>query len=257
MKTERTTRTTGTKNNRSAREIKATAPKASKTLTALTPLNDKLTLRELLTMISPTAGVSIPTAKALRTSGDPIAVYAVPNFSISVYPSGFALAVSYKRTTVVRVDECTDYIYDTLHEALANCKKSATPSHIGFELFFDTAWPVRVTMTAEDRLEANNDLAARRAISEHPQVAADVQQFNRWEHGESVENQVFGRMIKEEMLERLTDKQKEVMILYYREGYTQVEISEMLGISTVAVKNRLDGAVQKLCRSFAEGVSKM
>lgn len=243
-------KTTGTKNNRSARAIKATAPKKPTTPSSF---NEKLTLRELLTMISSTAGVSIPTAKALRTSGDPIAIYSTNNFTISVYPSGFALAVSYKRTTVVRVDECTDYSYDTLHEALANCKKSATPSHIGFEVFLDAAWPVRVAMTAEDRLEENNDLAARRAISEHPQVAADVQQYNRWLHGESVENQVFGRMMKEEMLKNLTDKQKEVMVLYYREGYTQAEIAEMLGISTVAVKNRLDGAVQKFRRSFTEG----
>lgn len=250
----RTERTTGTKNNRSARAIKVTAPKKPTTPSSF---NEKMTLRELLTMISPTTGVSIPTAKTLRESDTPIAVYAVPNFTISVYPSGFALAVSYKRTTVVRVDECTDYSYDTLHEALANCKKSATPSHIGFEMFLDTAWPVRVTMKAEDRLEENNDLAARRAISEHPQVAADIQQYNRWLHGESVENQVFGRMMKEEMLERLTDKQKEVMILYYREGYTQAEIAEMLGISTVAVKNRMDGALQKLRRSFAEGANKM
>ena len=88
----KTTRTTGTKNNRSARVIKFTAPK--KPITVLTPLNDKLTLRELLTMISSTAGVSIPTAKALRESDTPIAVYVAPNFSISVYPSGFALAVS-------------------------------------------------------------------------------------------------------------------------------------------------------------------
>ena len=246
-------KTTRTKNNRSARAIKAvTSTHQSKVTIPLTPLNDKLTLRELLTMISSTAGVSIPTAKALRTSGDPIAVYAVPNFSISVYPSGFALAVSYKRTTVVRVDECTDYSYDTLHEALANCKKSATPSHIGFEMFLDAAWPVRVTMTAEDRLEENNDLAARRAISEHPQVAADVQQYNRWLHGESDENQVFGRMMKEEMLRNLTDKQKEVMILYYREGYTQAEIAEVMGVSQKAVGQHIMLANKKIHKYMAE-----
>lgn len=244
-------KTTGTKNNRSARAIKVTAPK--KPTTPLTPLNDKLTLRELLTMISSTAGVSIPTAKALRTSGDPIAIYATNNFSISVYPSGFALAVSYKRTTVVRVDECTDYSYETLHEALANCKKSATPSHIGFEVFLDAAWPVRVTMTAEDRLEDNNDLAARRAISEHPQIAADVQQYNRWLHGESVENQVFGRMMKEEMLKNLTDKQKEVMLLYYREGYTQAEIAEMLGIGRRTVSDRIEAALKKIRKEVKSG----
>ena len=239
----RITRTTGTKNNRSARAIKVTAPKKPTTLISH---NDKLTLRELLTMISSTAGVSLPTAKALRTSGDPIAIYSTNNFTISVYPSGFALAVSYKRTTVVRVDECTDYNYDTLHEELANCNNSVTPSHIGFEVFLDAAWPVRVTMTAEDRLEENNDLAVRRAISEHPQVAADVQQYNRWLHGESVENQVFGRMMKEEMLKNLTDKQKEVMILYYREGYTQAEIAEMLGLGRRTVSDRIEAALKKI-----------
>lgn len=249
MKTERTTGTTRTKNNRSARAIKTTVPEKPTTPSSV---NDKLTLRELLTMISPTTGVSIPTAKALRESDTPIAIYATNNFSISVYPSGFALAVSYKRTTVVRVDECTDYSYDTLHEALANCKKSATPSHIGFEVFLDAAWPVRVTMTAEDRLEENNDLAARRAISEHPQIAADVQQYNRWLHGESVENQTFGRMMKEEMLERLTDKQKEVMILYYDEGYTQAEIAEVMGVSQKAVGQHIMLANKKIRKYMAE-----
>lgn len=244
-------KTTGTKNNRSESVIKTTPPKVSKPITP-SSFNDKLTLRELLTMISSTAGVSIPTAKALRTSGDPIAVYAVPNFSISVYPSGFALAVSYKRNTVVRVDECTDYSYDTLHEALANCKKSATPSHIGFEVFLDAAWSVRVTMTVEDRLEENNDLAARRAISEHPQVATDVQQYNRWLHGESVENQVFGRMMKEEMLERLTDKQREAYVLYYDEGYTQAEIAEVMGVSQKAVGQHIMLANKKIRKYMAD-----
>lgn len=245
-------KTTGTTYNRSARAMKATASKQSKMLTRV-PLNDKLTLRELLMMISSTAGVSIPTAKALRTSGDPIAVYAVLNFSISVYPSGFALAVSYKSATVVRVDECNDYTYDTLHETLANCKKSTIPSHIGFEVFLDAAWSVRVTMTAEDRLEANNDLAARRAVSEHPAVAASVQQYNRWLHGSSVEEVVLKKMEKEEMLERMTDKQREAYILYYDEGwYTMEEIGGMLGVTRDAVKDRLHGAVQKARKYMAE-----
>ncbi|MBQ8921762.1 MAG: hypothetical protein IJ060_06330 [Oscillospiraceae bacterium] len=249
MRTTRTTGTTGNKNNRSARAIKATAPKKPITPSSF---NDKLTLRELLTMISSTAGVSIPTAKGLRTSGDPIAMYAVPNFSISVYPSGFALAVSYKRTTVVRVDECTDYSYDTLHEALANCKKSATPSHIGFEVFLDAAWPVRVTMTAEDQLERNNNGAAWSRICLHPDVAADVKEYNRSVHGQSIEDMAFAKMEKEEMLERLTDKQREAYALYYDEGYTMEEIGGMLGISRDAVKDRLHSAVQKTRKYIAE-----
>ena len=245
----RTERTTGTKNNRSARAIKATAPKKPITPSSF---NDKLTLRELLTMISSTAGVSIPTAKALRVSDTPIAVYAVPNFTISVYLSGFALAVSYKRTTVVRVDECTDYSYDTLHEALANCKKSATPSHIGFEVFLDTAWPVRVTMAAEDQLERNNNGAAWSKICLHPDVAADVKDYNRSAYGQSIEDMAFVKMEKEEMLERLTDKQKEVYVLYYDEGYTQAEIAEVMGVSQKAVGQHIMLANKKIRKYMAE-----
>lgn len=243
-------KTTATKNNRSARVIKVTAPK--RPTIALIPLNDKLTLRELLAMISSTAGVSIPTAKALRTSGEPIAVYAVPNFSISVYPSGFALAVSYKRTTVVRVDECGNYNYDTLHSELANCKKSATPSHIGMDVFWDQPWPIRVTPTAEDQLERNNNGAAWSKICLHPDVAADVKEYNRSIHGESIEDMAIAKMAKEEMLERLTDKQREAYILYYDEGYTMEEIGGMLGISRDAVKDRLHGAVQKARKYMVE-----
>lgn len=243
-------KTTATKNNRSARVIKVTAPK--RPTIALIPLNDKLTLRELLAMISSTAGVSIPTAKALRTSGEPIAVYAVPHFSISVYPSGFALAVSYKRTTVVRVDECGDYNYDTLHSELANCKKSATPSHIGMDVFWDQPWPVRVTLTAEDQLERNNDGAAWSKNCLHPDVAADVKEYNRSIHGESIEDMAIAKMAKEEMLERLTDKQREAYILYYDEGYTQAEIAEVMGVSQKAVGQHIMLANKKVRKYVAD-----
>lgn len=244
-------KTTGTTYNRCASAIKAVSP-VQKKQTTTSSLNEKMTLRELLTLIAPTAGVSLPTAKALRTSGNPIAVYAVPNFSISIYPSGFALAVSYKRTTVVRVNECGDYSYDTLHPELANCKKSVTPSHIGFEVFLDTAWPVRVMMTVEDQLERNNNGAAWSKICLHPDVAADVKEYNRSVHGESIEEMAIAKMAHEEMLERLTDKQREAYALYYDEGYTMEEIGGMLGISKDAVKDRLHGAVSKVRKYMAE-----
>ena len=248
-------RTTGTTYNRSAKAqrtqtVSALTPK--NTMPTLTSFNDKLTLRELLTMIRPTKGVALPTAKTLRESDKPIAVYATRTFSISVYPSGFALAKSYKRTTVVRVDECGSYEYDTAHKDLANRKKSATPSHIGMEVFLDTAWPVRVTLTTEDRLEANNNGSAWSKICLHPEIAADVREYNRSVHEESAEDQVIKKMEKEEMLREMTDKQREVYKLYYHDGYTQTEIGEMLGISSVAVNNRLSGALKKIRKYMAE-----
>lgn len=218
----------------------------------ITALNDKLTLRELLTMITPTKGASIPTRKALKASYEPIAVYCTENFCLSIYENSFALAEAWKRYAVFRVDRCKEYHYDTEHENLAKQKNSATKPDIPFEEFLDEPWTVRLLLTAEDKLEENNDMAAHRAISEHPQVAADVQQYNRYVHGESVENLVLGKMCTLEALNTLTDRQKEAMILYHVEGYTQQEIGRMLGISTTAARDRINAGINRLRKFFHE-----
>ncbi len=49
-----------------------------------------------------------------------------------------------------------------------------------------------------------------------------------------------------EALSTLTERQQEAMLLYYAEGYTQQEIGRMLGISTTAVKNRLESGLQRI-----------
>ena len=244
-------RTAGTIYNHSAKAVTAKAVRRD-TAFIITPLNDKMTLRDLLMLIDTTTGVSIPTAKALSASGKPIAVYTVPNFSISVYSSGFALAVSYKRTTVVRVDECGDYNYDTLNPDLVNCQKSAIPSHIGSEVFLDIAWPVRVIMTAEDQLERNNNGSAWSKICLHPDIAAYVKEYNRSIHGSSIEDMSIEKIAKEEMLKKMTDKQRKVYILYYDEGYTQSEIAEMMRISQKAVGQHIMLANKKVFKYIAE-----
>lgn len=240
-----------TRNNRSVKAL-AQSKATATTQDSVMNMNEKMTLRELQTLISSTKGLSIPTAKALRTTDTPVAVYSTTNFSITVYACGFALAKSYKRTTVVRVDACRDYKYQTLHDKIADTKKSATPSHVGFDVFLDIAWPVRIMLTAEDQLEENNDKAAHRAISEHPAIAADVKEYNRYVHGESVEDMVINEIMKAEMLSTLTDKQREVYVLYYDEGYTLQEIGEMLGVTWVSVRNRLEGAMKKIHKNYAE-----
>lgn len=219
---------------------------AAKSMDKPASFNDKLSLKELLTLVSSTKGVAIPTRKALKATFEPIAVYVTRNYQVSIYQNGFALGESWKRHSVFRVDACKDYHYDTEHETLAKQKNSATKPDITFEEFLDEPWPIRISLTAGDKLEENNDTAARRAISEHPAIASDVQQYNRYVHGESVENQVIWKMSTLEALSTLTERQQEAMLLYYVEGYTQQEIGRMLGISTTAVKNRLESGLQRI-----------
>ena len=232
--------------NRGVSGMKRKNTTTAKPMDKITSFNDKLTLRDLMTMVCPTKGVAIPTRKVLKATFEPIAVYVTRNYQVSIYQNGFVLAESWKRHSVFRVDVCKDYHYNTEHETLAKQKNSVTKPDIPFEEFLDEPWTVRLSLTAEDKLEENNDKAANRAISEHPAAASDVQQYNRYVHGESVENQVLWKMSTLEALSTLTDRQKEAMLLYYVEGYTQQEIGRMLGISTVAVRNRLESGIQKI-----------
>ena len=237
--------------NRGVNGIKQNAAPA-KVKSKIVAFNDKLTLRELLTMITPTRGASIPTRKALKASFEPIAVYCTRNFCLSIYKNGFALAEAWKRYAVFRVYRCKEYHYDTEHDKLANQRNSATKPDITFEEFLDEPWTVRLLLTAEDKLEENNNMAARRAVSEHPSVASDVQQYNRYVHGESVENLVLWKMCTLEAPSTLTDRQKEAMILYHVEGYTQQEIGRMLGISTTAARDRINAGINRLRKYLYE-----
>lgn len=49
---------------------------------------------------------------------------------------------------------------------------------------------------------------------------------------------------------KLTDRQSEVIQLYYFKGMTQQEIAEELGISRPGVHYALQGALKKLKKSF-------
>lgn len=238
--------------NRRVNGIKQQTAAPAEPKSKITAFNDKLTLRELLTIITPTKGASIPTRKALKASFEPIAVYCTKNFCLSIYENGFALAEAWKRYAVFRVDRCKEYHYDTEHDKLANQKNSATKPDISFEEFLEAPWTVRLLLTAEDKLEENNDMAARRAISEHPSVASDVQQYNRYVHGESVENLALEKMLRTDALNTLTNRQKEAMILYHVEGYTQEEIGRTLGISTTAARDRINAGINRLRKFFYE-----
>ena len=215
-------------------------------------LNEKAKLRDLLALIGSTKGISKPTAKKLRLHHKPIAVYSTRNYRMVVYDCGFAVSVWWKRYTIVRVDACGDYSYDTIHAEMARQKRSTCSPDVKLEALLDAPWPVRVMLTADDQHEENNDQAAHRMLSEHLEVASTVQQYNRWIHGESVEDAVINKIMMEEVRKKLTDKQKEVIELYYDEGYNQTEIARMLHLTPSSVNQHIRLAMNKFRNYMVE-----
>ncbi|HOO28437.1 MAG TPA: sigma-70 family RNA polymerase sigma factor, partial [Lachnospiraceae bacterium] len=68
--------------------------------------------------------------------------------------------------------------------------------------------------------------------------------------GESPETVYIRKETREEMLGRMTDRQREVFLLYYRDGFNQREIAQLLGISQQKVSKRLSAALANAKRNF-------
>ena len=116
-------------------------------------MGEYITLRELKSLLPSTEVYDrIPTAKYIRSSGAPLAVYESTDYQITVYPCGFAIGRSGRRTVGVRVDECGDYRY-----AVDNGEKTAfqyggddLQHYFPEEFFLDQPWPLRLMMAVDD-----------------------------------------------------------------------------------------------------------
>ena len=207
-----------------------------------------MTLRELMSQISTTRGIEkIPTAKKLRENSEVVDVYTAENYRITVYKSGFAVAQSGRHTTVVRADECGAYTYD-FDNSWLNGEEDATPHQFDADYFLDLQWPIRLVMAADDQLEINQDSREDGWISKHPEIPDD----KNWMLGgySSFEDALLNRMERDEMLKTMTEKQRQVFILYYKYGYTQEEIGKMKGVSQVAVNKHLLAALKKVKKFY-------
>ena len=209
-------------------------------------MNEQITLRELLGMITPAGLSRVPGKMVLKENATRIASQESEEFVLSVFSCGYALAESGKRWTVFNVSGCGGYEY----EADEDDRQLLREEDFKFEdaYFLDLPWPVRLSMEALDRLESNNDANESALLSEHPEEPGPRGRlYSRYL---SVEDEVIGKIEYEEMLGKLTPKQRQAYVLYFEEGYTLKEIAELLSISATSVFNRIESLRKKIKTGF-------
>ncbi len=220
------------------------------------PITDKTTLGELLTLLCLEAGQKkpnkTPTPKNLRISAVPVAKM----LDCIVYDNGFAYYNNGSRHSVLWLPYCVNFTYYfyPLRDVEKNTLSETFPLPEG--LLESTAWPIVVTLIAEHRIEHHMDTNAGIGHAEVKEVPEEEDEpdiegrdnrcFEFMWHEEPINvnplDAVCRKETKEEILAELTDKQREVFIRHYRDGYTQQKIAEMLGISKAAVSMRLKEA---------------
>lgn len=209
-------------------------------------VNAHITLRELKTKIDTVVEKKLPTFKTLMEK-EPVAVAQtmVNGAKLTAYENGYAVYEVDGSHTVMAVDRCKDYCYDFT---------DGTYEVITSETFEDVEWSVRLLMEGERRMEHN--LYKRVADSENVSLKCDgsdwsaavMVDFLDEDNAEMLADRELRRLYA--AMSKLTERQTEVIQLYFYKGMTLREIAEELGISKPAVHYAMKGALKKIRKSF-------
>ena len=178
-----------------------------------------------------------PTVSGLRTAEAEITTS--PDGSITVYASGYAVCEASAGTVVIDLRKCRNGYTQPYQSSDAGIYES---------FFLDpetTDWYWIVMAHAEDQAERN--VCHRKADRLGTGISIDDQESDAWEsltiQKQDQPDEVLERKdLIHEALEMLTDRQKEIVLLFYIEGKSQPEIARQLGISQPAVHYALNAA---------------
>ena len=195
-----------------------------------------LTLQELKQVVSNREeSRKVPSARYLRENEVAVAKQKLMDCAeIIVYQIGYVLYRVGDYATVFPLFTCRDYVYE------AERKRAVVE-----EKFFNAQpWYVRLILEGEDRLWRNretrehNHCISYSCISEEWCELADKRQC------------LLERMIAEEtvreLMELLTERQRQMIQQIYFQEQTQKEISHELGITVPAVSKCISQAMQKM-----------
>ena len=223
-------------------------------------ITEQTTLGGLISALGPVIKAEMtPNSKTLReTAGAPIA----SEDRCVVYSNGYAVYDNGTGRTVVWVPDCTSFTYSFNRMKKGECdREKKESSDLPEKLLESQPWPIGITLIGEHRIErlimhrkgdrkhnkslirGDNEEGGTMEGLEKLEDALVKEYFWREDQiGEDPETVYLRKEVRQEILKRMTEKQREVFILYYRYGYIQQEIADMIGISQQNISKRLKNA---------------
>ena len=204
-----------------------------------------------------------PTPKKLEESGSPIVAEAD---CCKVYGCGYAVYDNGCGRTVMWLPNCVSFTYHFVESTEAEKKLLPDQEMLPEGLLETLPWVTVITLIGEHRIEDNSmnrtgsrtgtkDYDSEDRVDKNSETEDAVEQLLEedfaWRSdwiGENPETICIRREMRREAWEQMTEKQREVFMLYYFKGLKQREIAEQLGISKQSVSERLDAAVEKIKR---------
>lgn len=191
-----------------------------------------LTLKELKKMVNLTeSNGRVPTARQLMESGEEVIVKEILSreTAISVYANGFVLYRSGKHYTVFSIEDCGTYGYESVKDVAQIYESS----------FFDNEnWYVRLIMEAEDRLERNQErIKSNHRVCSYDRLVEECGEIGNDEE-DILESMAKDDLIKR-MMEKLNERQRDIVYLFYFEQWRQQDIADHFGVSQQSVSDMI------------------
>jgi len=217
-------------------------------------------LRDLLSVLGDVQKAeSTPTPKALRERKleDGSVEQVSPlgealDGACKIYANGYAVYSNGIGTTVLWLPDCRTFTYQ--FDELRDAEKEYLPqrSLVGEDVLDGQPWFMAVMLRGDHQVERNaRDRKGDRKGKDQNVSLDEITEKEEatWRPGcrfENPEDAYIRKETLEEQLSKLTEKQREVFLLYHQVGYNQYEIAEILGISQPTVRERLKAAENKI-----------
>ena len=201
-------------------------------------MNESITFGELLSMIPNNITGKKPTEKYLRENETVIAVS--PDKRVTAYQNGYASYKGYPNTIVLNIHDCFFCTYEA-KKWIESVKK---------EQALKLKWYLLIFMRGEEELALNQcyrEETRHRYKNDEDAFCEEVP-----DREPPPDIQVHSKIFVEELMQPLTERQKQVTQLQYVYQYTHDEIAVMLKIKRPVVtkhKNKAVSRMKKLCKS--------
>ena len=134
-----------------------------------------------------------------------------------------------KHYTVFSIEDCGTYGYESVKDAAQIYESS----------FFDNEnWYVRLIMEAEDRLERNQErIKSNHKVCSYDRLVEECGEIGNDEE-DILESMAKDDLIKR-MMEKLNERQRDIVYLFYFEQWRQQDIADHFGVSQQSVSDMI------------------
>lgn len=196
----------------------------------------KMTIRELMELVDVAMEDTLPTAKSLMSSGVDVVLEQTVEIdtTVKVYRNGYVACSIGKHVTVFPLHSISEtYGYEDIcsHDRVntVSCQ--------------DMDCVARLLLEGYDRIDRNCETCySRKKVS----YSAEAEDWSVLADRKDYETDSVNKLFVQELLNLLTDRQKEYIIKYFFEEMQMPEIAAELGISKQAVADGIRLALAKM-----------